>query len=167
MAALLAMAAVIAAALLASSGGAVMASGAQLMQVHEDVVSGRTAVMQVDSIEQANAALQKQWGAAPALPQAPEQQVMACCMKHIKNKRVACVLLKRQDVPVTLTVAKASELCCPKSAMTMRGGIAYHVESTKDLNMVMTQREGRLICLVGALPAEELMEMAGKLTFQE
>jgi hypothetical protein len=31
--------------------------------------------------------------------------------------------------------------------------------------MVSTQREGRLVCLIGAVPAEQLMDIADKLQF--
>ena len=38
---------------------------------------------------------------------------MACCMKSVHDKKVACVLLKDNGVPVTLSVANASDMELP------------------------------------------------------
>src|SRR5687768_6783014 len=54
--------------LLATSGGPVLASTSQMVQMHEDLVSGRTPVVQVDSIEAANKALSAQWPHSPGVP---------------------------------------------------------------------------------------------------
>ena len=51
---------------------------------------------------------------------------MACCMKSVKNKKVACVLLKSEDVAVTMTVANAADMKLPRSPTVTRGGVTYH-----------------------------------------
>src|SRR5438552_13584585 len=67
---------VLVAALLTSSAGPVLASPTQMAQMHEELVSGRTQVMQVDSIEAANRALAAQWPQSPAVPNVPQDHVM-------------------------------------------------------------------------------------------
>jgi hypothetical protein len=104
--------AVVALVLLISSGGPALASPSHMAQMHQELVSGRTPVVQVSSIDEANRALAGQW-------------------------------------PPTLT----------------RGGVTYHVQSTGDLNMVMTERHGRWVCLIGRVPAERLMDVTSKLEF--
>jgi hypothetical protein len=156
---------VIAALLISTSGGPALASVAQMAQVHEDLVSGKTPAVQVDSIEAANRELNKQSPDSPAVPNVPQDHVMACCMKSVKNKRIACVLLKTQGVPVTMTVANASDMKLPTCPMVTRDGITYHVQSTGKLNMITTQRNGRWVCLIGQITTEQLMEMAAKLQF--
>ena len=42
-------------------------------------------------------------------------------------------------------------------------GVTYHVQSFNSLNMVMTERNGRWICLIGRVPTERLMELALRL----
>jgi hypothetical protein len=157
--------AVIGAILLSSSGGPVLASPAQMAQVHEEMVQGRTPVMQVDSISEANKALSAQWLQLPALPAVPEDHVMACCMRSIKNKKVACVLLRNEGVPVTMTVANAADMQMPKAPRVFHGGIDYRVQSIGKLNMVMTERSGRWLCLIGELPPQRLMDLAANLRF--
>jgi hypothetical protein len=151
--------------LLTTATGPALASPTQMAQFHQDLVTGKTPVMQVDSIEAANQALNSQWPQSPQVPAVPAQHVMACCMKSVKDKKVACVLLKDAGVPITMTVANASDMRTPKSPTVIRGGVTYNVESVGALNMVMTERHGRWICLIGELPAERLMDVAAQLQF--
>ena len=90
---------------------------------------------------------------------------MACCVRSIRNKKVACVLLKGTGEPVTMTVADATDLSLPDSPTAVRDGIVYHVQSTGSLNMVMTVRDGRWICLIGRVQVSKLMDLASGLGF--
>jgi hypothetical protein len=151
--------------LLTSSSGPAQASPSEMAQMHQDLVSGRVPVMQVNSIAEAGNALNQQWPDRPDLPNAPDSHVMACCMKSVKDKKVACVLLHSEGVPITMTVARAKDMQMPNSGTVMHGGVTYHVQASGDLNMVMTEREGRWVCLIGQVPAERLMTIAGDLRF--
>lgn len=157
--------AILAAALLSTSGGPALASPAQMAQFHQSLVSGEVPATQVDSIEAANQVLTAQWPQSPQLPDVPQNHVMACCMNSVKDKKLACVLLKREGVPVTMTVANASDMKLPKSPKVEHAGVSYHVQSFEQVNMVMTERDGRWVCLISELPAERLMEIAQKLEF--
>lgn len=148
-----------------ASSGPALADATQMAQVHEDMVSGRIPVMQVSSIADANRMLAWQAPGTPALPQVPQEHVMACCMKSVHNKKMACVLLKDKDVPVTLAVANAAELKLPAAPMQERNGTTYRVQSVGKLSMVMTERNGKWLCLIGQLPAERLMDLATEVRF--
>lgn len=156
----------VAAMMLLASGGPALASAQEMADFHEDLVSGRTAVMQVDSIDQAAKELERQWPQSPGLPGLPSDHVMACCMKSVKDKKMACVLMKQEGVPVTMAVARADDMRLPASSPTkVRGGITYHVQSAGRLNMVMSEKSGRWVCLIGELPNERLMDLAEQLRF--
>ena len=155
----------IAGVLVFSGGGAVQASPSMMAQMHRDLVAERVAVMKVDSIDEAGQMLARHLQGDPNLPQAPDAHVMACCMREVKDKKVACVLLRSDNVPVTLTVARAADMKLPRSPTVVRDGVKYHVEKIEELTMVMTEREGRWICLVSELPADALIEIAAKLQF--
>jgi hypothetical protein len=150
--------------LLTTSSRPVMASPAELAQFHEDLLAGR-GVMQVDSVADANKSLLAQWAQSPQIPDVPSDHVMACCMKSIQNRKVACVLLKGEAEPVTMTIANASDMSMPDSPTVVRGGVSYNVNSSGNLNMVMTQRQGRWICLIGRLSVDRLMTLAGGIQF--
>jgi hypothetical protein len=168
-ASLLVLGAIVAAVVISTSGGEVMASPTQMAQLHDEIVSGKTRVQKVESIEEANRFLRAQWaeGLAPAVPDLPGEHVMACCMKSIKDKRVACVLLKGQGgEPVTLSVAKAADMKLPRGVPTaQRAGVTYHVQASDAVNMVMFERNGRWVCLMGRMDVEKLVGVAGELRF--
>jgi hypothetical protein len=148
-----------------SSSRSAQAEAVQMAQVHEDIVSGRVPVMQVDSIESANRMLSSANPDAPLLPQVPDSHVMACCMNKMGDKRMACVLLKDSNVPVTLAVARADEMKLHPMPMELRNGISYRVQHVGSLGMVMTERDGKWLCLIGALPTERLMDVASQVKF--
>lgn len=142
-----------------------VASPALMARMHEELVSGRTPAVQVDSIEAANKVLAGEHPQFPALPGVPADHVMTCCMTELKDKKVACVLMKQEGVPVSLMVARSEDMRVPTSRITLRDGVQYHVQASGHLNMVMTERHGRWVCLIGQLPPERLMDFAAQLQF--
>ena len=48
----------------------------------------------------------------------------------------------------------------PRQAALMIEGVAYHVQSHERINMVMTERGGRWVCLMGKVPVDRLAELA-------
>lgn len=157
--------AVIAAAVLTASSSQVMASPAQMAQFHQQIVSNEIPVTKVDSIEAAGRVLVNQWPQSPDLPRAPEAHVMACCMKSIKDKNVACVLLRSEGTPITMSVAKASDMKSPKGERVIRNGTTFHLMSSGALNMVSTERHGRWVCLIGETSTDRLINIAQQLQF--
>ena len=156
---------IVATIMLSTSSGPALAEAAQMAQVHQDIVSGRVPVMQVASIAEANRMLNSQSPGAPALPQMPESHVMACCMKSVHNKKMACVLLKSEGVPITLAVASAADMKLAPAPITSRNGIDYRVQKVGDLSMVMTEQDGKWLCLIGQMPADHLIDVAAQVRF--
>jgi hypothetical protein len=156
--------AIFAAVVLSTSGGPVLASAAQMAQMHDDIVSGRTPVMQVSSVVEANRMLDRQSPGAPALPQMPDH-AMACCMKSVHDKKVACILLKDDQVPITMAVASAADMKLPAAPVVSRNGIEYRVQSANGLAMVMTEQNGKWLCLIGRCSADRLMDVAAQMRF--
>jgi len=161
----LVLAGVVTAVVLSTSSGPALASAAQMAQVHQDIVSGRIPVMQVDSIEAANRMLNSQSPDAPTLPQVPQSHVMACCMKSVHDKKMACVLLRDDGEPITLAVANGSDMKLAPAPVVSRNGVSYRVQSVGNLHMVMTERDGRWLCLISQLPADRLIDDAARVRF--
>ncbi len=149
-----------------TTGGSVLASAADMVQLHRDMLNHPASIVQVDSMEQASKVLADRWPQNPGLPEAVNSQVMACCMHSIKDRKVACVLFREDGHPVTMSVARSTDLHSPQSPTLTRKGRAYHVESSGQLNMVSTQTDGRWICLIGELSVDRLIEIAGGLRFE-
>ena len=142
-----------------------LASPAQMARMHEELVAGMAPAIQVDSIDAANKVLAGEHPQAPTLPQVPAEHVMACCMKSVKNTRISCLLMKQEGVPVSLMVARSQDMRAPSSPVTVRDDVSYHVQASGGLNMVMTERHDRWVCLIGELPAERLIDVAAQLKF--
>jgi len=146
-------------------GREAQASALLMAQMHQDIVTGKVPTMQADSIDQANHAIAAFAGGFPKLPQPPATHTMACCMRNIDDKKVACVLLNDGGIPVTMAIANASEVQSPKSAIVVRSGVTYHVDTVGNLNMVMMERAQRWVCLIGQLPKDKLMDLADEIRF--
>src|SRR5436190_4782316 len=158
--------AITAAVLIATSGGEVLASPTTMAKLHREIVSNKLPVTKVSSIDEAGKVLSEQSGSQTLqLPDAPEAHVMACCMKSIRNKQMACVLLQSAGTPITMTVARSEDIKTPTCEAVSRNGAMYHVQSTDGLNMVMTERDGRWVCLMSELSQDQLIDLAARLRF--
>lgn len=150
---------------IASSSGPALASAERLGRIHEEVVSGVGHRTQVNSIEAANAALSAQHPGAPRIPDVPDDHVMSCCVHTIGRKKMSCVSVMADGVPLTLAVADAADIKLPECETQTVDGIVYHVQSSQGVNMAMSQRNGRWSCLMGKLPASRLIKIAKTLQF--
>jgi hypothetical protein len=124
----------------------------------------------VHSIQEANAALASDNPGCPAVPAVGGDavggdQVMACCLHRVGRARMSCVSLMADGVPVSLAVADAADVRVPDSQTLTVDGVVYHVQSAQGVNMAMTERNGRWICLMGKLPTQRLIDVAKDLKF--
>lgn len=133
------------------------ASPAELAQFHRDIVAGKVAVMRADDMKAANQAITALAGNTIQLPEVPGAHQMACCMRDVKDKKMACVLFENHGTPVTLSVAKASDFQGPKSG--------YHTESISGVQMVMMERDGKWVCMMSEMSMDELKALAEKVRF--
>jgi hypothetical protein len=89
--------------------------------------------------------------------------VMACCVHEVGHKKMACIGLMVNDIPVTLAVAESGDIKSPGGTTLVRDGVTYRVQTSGGVNMAMTERGGRWICLMGRLSVDQLVELASKL----
>jgi hypothetical protein len=154
--------------LVMTRSGEVQASTAHMVQIHDDLLAGRIPATQVRSIAEANAFVAGIWPKGPKVPDVPQEHVMACCMRSVQNKDVACVLLRSEGVPVTMAVARAADFRPPRSGATevSRDGITYLLHQQDDVAMVTHERSGIWVCLIGRVPPERLVDLASQLRFR-
>ena len=157
---------IILAAVISSSGGPALASADRLAQIHEEVSAGHSRMMvEVSSLKAAGIALSQQWPKGPAMPDMPGDHVMSCCVQEMGRKKMNCVSLTVDNVPITMAVADSADVKVPEGTTITRDGVTFHVESCKGVNMAMTQRGGRWVCLMGKLPVDRLIDVQGQLRF--
>lgn len=149
-----------------SSSGPVLASAERLARIHEEVLHrDGSHVTPVDSVSAANIALAGKCPGLPAVPELPKDHVMSCCVHEMGRKKLACVAFQVDGVTVSMAVADAADVKLPPCEEVMIGGVAYHVQSHDGVNMVMTQRNRRWVCLMGKVPVNRLAELASTLRF--
>ena len=146
-----------AALLIATLPRPVEASPQMLAEMHQQMQSEQSMATPVTSMDAAQTVLSRQWSSAPAMPTGDGHEVMACCVHQIGQKKAACVMLKVDNTLVTMAVAKASEVRMPATLTVVRDGVSYAVQSSGDLNMVMTERNGQWTCLMGQIPIDRLI----------
>lgn len=156
----------IAALVISSSSGPVLASADQLAQIHQEVLAADGShVRPVTSIADANAGFSAEWPGAPMVPELPNKHARSCCIHRMGQKRMACVMFEVDGVPVTMAVAAAADVKLPAGETRDIGGVTYHVQSHEGINMIMTERGGRWVCLMGEVPINRLVELAPSLRF--
>lgn len=148
---------------IALSGRTATASPTELARLHRELIGGQVpGMIQVASINEAAQKLQAH--GVDGLPTLPDTHAMVCCMHHIKDKRVACVVIRGADQPLTLMVADGDDLR-PDGREVRRDGVSYYLHEYEGLSMVTTHKQGRWVCLIAEMPVEKLLENAVALKF--
>lgn len=150
---------------ISSSSRPVLASPQRLAEIHAEVVSGRSQSTQVASMDAARSVLAEKWPGAPTMPEISAGNVSSCCIHMLGRKKVASVSVQSDGTHLTLVVADAAEIKQPEAPTMTVGGITYRVQSHNGVNMLMTEHEGRWVCLMGRLPPQRLTEIAGTMRF--
>jgi len=150
--------------IVASSTGPALASADALAQIHQEAV-GMSHESSVNTIDAANAILAQKAPGNPTMPAMPDHPIMSCCVHQLGRKMLSCVTLEVTNTPVTIAVARASDVKCPMSETIQRDGVTYSVQSSGKTTMVMTSRDQKWLCVMGDLPREQLLDVASKLKF--
>ena len=76
-----------------------------MVQMHRDIIAGKVGTHPVASIDEANSVIAAFAGDFPKLTEPPQAHTMACCMRNVGDKKVACILLTTEVRKVTLAIA--------------------------------------------------------------
>lgn len=147
----------------------VNASAGAMQNLHRSIIRGDDGSVQVASLEEAGRVLQASWPGGPDMPapamEMPEGNVMHCCVHEVGRKKMACVAMTIDGVPVSVAVAEARDVKMPRLTAVQRGGAEYLTQTEGSFSMVMTQRQGRWLCVMGELPVERLLDVAAGMEF--
>jgi hypothetical protein len=158
-AAFLVVSGLIAAIIFSASPSTALASPQALAAVHDSM----TSMQAVDSIDAATTALRSKWSGGD-MQMGDDHATMACCVHKIGRKNAACVAMKVDNAAVTMAVAKASDVKIEDGTPSLtRDGVTYRVQSSGNLNMVMTQRHDVWLCVMGPLPIDRLIQLASEM----
>ena len=90
---------------------------------------------------------------------------MPCCEAKLCGHEVASLVFDFDQVPISIMLARRGEMKCHGDGTIVRDGHAYVVAQAGGLNMVMEERSGRWLCLVGQVPQDQLIALIRQLTF--
>lgn len=145
----------------------VTASANAMEELHRSIIRGDDGTVQVASLAEAGRVLRESWPSGPDMPvhAMPQGQVMHCCVHEVGRKKMACVAMNVDGVPVSMAVAEARDVKMPRLQTIERDGVSYLTQSSGTFSMVMTQRDGRWLCVMGELPTERLLILAEGMEF--
>jgi hypothetical protein len=142
-----------------------VASAADLSRLHAENIVG-TGTVAVQSMADAQREITNRWSGCPALPDVTNVQVMSCCVHTVKRKPVSCAALALDGQAVTVAVAFAHDLRPPRGRTAVTpDGMKYVVQSDGRTVMVVTIPDHVWVAVIGDLPVERLVTVAGKLRF--
>lgn len=152
-----------AALVLMTAGRPAMASAEAMAWVHENMGTATT----VASLADAERELRRQWPQQPGLSSdLPDDAApMACCIHKLDGKQMSCVALDLSGSRVSVAVGRADDFKIPPGSHRTVNGHDYVIESAQGVNMVMTKRDGRWVCVMSSLPVEELVAFTEKVVW--
>lgn len=134
-------------------GRTVHAEPAAMARLHADIVAGSVPMTRVATVAEAAALVRRDWPDAPELPALPVEHELACCLKDFEGRRVVCLVFENEGVPISVVIASGRSLrpAAPPSAAAVHG--------VDGVNMVMKERDGRFVCVMGNVPASRLLQL--------
>jgi len=145
------------------ASGPASASTERMAAIHQSAVAGDGRTTRVSSIAEARAALQRKWPGTPELPELPEHRAMSCCVHEIGREQMASITFEVEGSPVTMALASSRDIRMPHGEKQEIAGKTYVVGSASGVNMVMSQRDGTWMCLMGRLSLAQLAQLSESL----
>ena len=145
-------------------GRPVMASPAELSQAHTDNILGETGAISVTSMAEAHRVITGQWAYCPHLSEPTGGQVVSCHVHILGGKRLLCVNLSVRGLPVTVAVGRRADLRLPDVPPVTYSDRRYFVQIFGETNIVVTDRDGLWLSLIGQTSTDQLIEIADTMT---
>lgn len=142
-----------------------MAAPMDLARLHAEAIKSDSMMTVVTSVEQANRVLAGQWSDLPQLPTPTSGQLHACCIHDFMDSKVACLILRDGQTPLTMVVGRAREFRPAEGRTVERGGRKFTLHEVNGLRMAMTHQGDRFVCLMGEVSEDRLLEIAEGLRF--
>ena len=142
-----------------------MAAPMDLARLHAEAIKSDAMTTAVTSVEQANRVLAGQWSDLPQLPAPAPGQLHACCIHDFMDSKVACLILRDGETPLTMVVGHAREFRPAEGRIVERGGRKFTLHEVNGLRMAMMHQDGRFVCLMGEVSEDRLLDIAESLKF--
>jgi hypothetical protein len=132
-----------------------------LAEIHDQALAMRH--IQVASFDEARRVLANEWASGPDVPTIDGAVPMECCMHKLGSKVVKCVSLEVEGEKVIMVVGHDKDITQPQGEIVIVHGQKLILTSNNGVNMAMSERDGRWICLMGRMDGARLVELAGSI----
>jgi len=143
----------------------VLAGPQDMARLYAQATQAEAMMTTVTSVAQANRVLAGQWHDLPQIPNSNTAQLHACCIHDFMDSKVACLILRDGQTPLTMVVGRAREFRPAAGRVVVRDGRKFTLHEVNGLRMAMMQRDDRFVCLMGEVSEERLLELAEGLKF--
>ena len=142
----------------------VMAAPMHMAEIHNEVVSEHADHFKVTSIEEANQLLSNQSNGVVSVPKLPGT-IKSCCLHKYQHVTLTCALILENGELVSIAIAEANKMHTPKGENISLNGKTFVAHTMNDLQMVMTYRNGRWLCVMGKIQKDKLVKIADTIEF--
>jgi hypothetical protein len=143
-----------------------VASPEQFASLHQRMQSPAARLTPVADMDSAERAIRAKWSGAPDMPRGMAcGRMMTCCIHDLAGKQAAVVMLRSGEHPVTMAVVDASQVSIPRRGLVTYNGRDYYAGKARGVRMIMFERAGKSVCIMGDAPQEELLQLADAAKF--
>ncbi len=143
------------------SHGRVEASTVQMLQLHNDIVSGRLPVAPTDNVGLLRQVIWSRHEGPQGIGRLPEEVSRSCCFRDVSGRSVVGLLWDAQGHRISIAVGNGHRMGSHEMADTVqRGEFTFTVHHRDGVNMAMTTVNGRLLCFMSDLPGDRLIDLA-------
>ena len=142
----------------------VVASAMVLSQAHAENIRGETEAVPVTSMAEAHRVMSAKWNRCPHLTEPARGRVVSCHIHFVNGKRLLCVRLSVDGIPVTLAVGRTSDFRLPNVSPTPCRNQLCFVQNSGDTNIVTTDGDGLWLSAIGHASTDSLVEITGDMT---
>ena len=148
------------------SGQVAVASSFDLTTLHHDLVGGRIPAVQVTSIDAANSLFASQRSGDVKLPaNLANAHVESCCLADVQGELASIAVLELQGQELTLVVAEAPRFAHRMGEVIEIDGHEYFGHAVGGVQMMMSNRGQRWLCVMGDLEPAQLADIASQIEF--
>jgi len=149
------------------TGPSAMASTMELSRVHQEVALGTLPAIVVADVSEARTELAALVQGSPRPTGDYPQRVRCCCGQELAGEQLAFIKMRRNEVPITVIMMRGYHACAGMdNVVTDEDGRRFIVHRENDgVQATLTTRADHWVCVMGALPTDELVNIAGQLAF--
>lgn len=149
------------------SGTRAVAAPLELRQVHEQVIDGSLPALAAIDLADAKRRIEALVDGAPRPDGDYPGSVRCCCGQVLAGERLAFVKTRFGQTPVTIVLMRGYHACAGNEhEMTDEQGRRFIVHHDRaGVQATLTPREDHWVCVMAALPTDDLLKVAGQIVF--